>query len=122
MLNAIHTRLRRFVRDTAGNMTLETVIWMPLMILVLGATFSFYEAFRQKSLNTKAAFTIADALSRETDPVDDQYLDGMLELLEFLTTDDTYTSASLSSSSPDYVRRVEEFTGFLLSLPRWQFQ
>ncbi|MBS0125312.1 TadE/TadG family type IV pilus assembly protein [Thetidibacter halocola] len=77
--------LRRFRRDQSGNVTIETVIWVPLLILILGATFSFYEAFRQKSLNTKAAFTISDALSRETDPIDDEYLDGMLSLLEFLT-------------------------------------
>ena len=85
-MTALLDTVRRFVRDTSGNVTLETAIWIPLMLLVLGATFSFHEAFRQKSLNTKAAFTISDALSRETEPVDDEYLDGMLSLLEYLTT------------------------------------
>ena len=86
MMTKLSNRIRHFLRDQSGNVTIETMIWIPLMVLVLGATFSFHEAFRQKSLNTKAAFTISDALSRETDPIDDEYLDGMLALLEYLTT------------------------------------
>jgi len=82
----LKARLRAFAEDTRGNITIETLIWMPLILVVLGATFSFHEAFRQKSLNTKAAFTISDALSRETEPINDAYMDGMLNLLEYLTS------------------------------------
>ena len=81
----LKSRLSRFVRETDGNMSLEAVIFLPLVLAIIAATFSFHDAFRYKSLNTKAAFTISDALSRETDPIDDAYLDGMLEVLEFLT-------------------------------------
>ena len=85
MFNTLKTRLKAFARDTEGNMSLEAVIWLPLILTVLAATFSYHDAFRYKSLNTKAAFTISDALSRETDPIDDDYVDGMLDLLEYLT-------------------------------------
>ena len=81
----IKTGLRRFFRDELGNASIEAVIFIPLMLTVLTATFTFHDAFRQKSLNTKAAFTISDALSRETDPIDDAYVDGMVDLLEYLT-------------------------------------
>ncbi|MBP0484059.1 pilus assembly protein [Sagittula sp. M10.9X] len=79
------TRLRGFAEDTRGNVTLETVIWLPLLLTVLASMVSLHDAFRYKSLNTKAAYTISDALSRETEPVDDAYLDGMVDVLEFLT-------------------------------------
>lgn len=85
MFNTLKTRLKAFARDTEGNMSLEAVIWLPLILTVLVATFSYHDAFRYKSLNTKAAFTISDALSRETAPIDDQYVDGMVDLLEYLT-------------------------------------
>jgi hypothetical protein len=81
----IKTGLRRFFRDELGNASIEAVIFIPLMLTVLTATFTFHDAFRQKSLNTKAAFTISDALSRETDPINDAYLDGMVEMMEYLT-------------------------------------
>lgn len=78
-------RLRRFLADTRGNISVEAVIWMPLILTVLGGMFALHDSFRYKALNTKAAYTISDALSRETAPIDDNYLDGMVDVLEFLT-------------------------------------
>ncbi|KUF09255.1 TadE/TadG family type IV pilus assembly protein [Pseudoponticoccus marisrubri] len=85
MRQSLLSRLTRFLRDEDGNVTVETVIWVPLMISILAATFSLFDAFRYKALNVKAAYTISDALSRETDPIDGAYLDGMVDLLAFLT-------------------------------------
>ena len=85
MMTLLLSRLRGFAEDTRANVTIETVIWVPLILTVLASMFSLHDAFRYKSLNTKAAYTISDALSRETDPIDDAYLDGMVDVLEFLT-------------------------------------
>lgn len=78
-------RLRAFGRDESGVISIEFVIWMPLILVVMASTFTLFEAFRQKSLNVKAAYTISDAISRETDPIDPAYLDGMLSVLRYLT-------------------------------------
>ncbi|EPX85574.1 TadE/TadG family type IV pilus assembly protein [Salipiger mucosus] len=96
MISALRSRLARFLRADDGNTTLEVVIFVPLMLTIMAATFSLYDAFRYKSLNNKAAYTISDALSRETDPVDDAYLDGMLEVLKFLTRSDGVYSMRVS--------------------------
>ena len=85
MFKQLLSRLSEFRRDQSGNVTIETVIWLPLIMTVLAATFSLHDAFRYKSLNVKAAYTISDALSRETDPIDGAYLDGMVDLLAYLT-------------------------------------
>jgi hypothetical protein len=85
MPNALRKALRRFAGETGGNVSIEAVIFLPLILATLAATFSLFDAFRYKSLNVKAAYTISDAISRQTDPLDDAYLDGMVGLLEFLT-------------------------------------
>lgn len=82
--SSILCHLRRFAADTRGNVALESLIWLPFVLFLLAATFSLHDAFRYKALNTKAAYTISDAISRETDPIDASYLDGMIELLDFL--------------------------------------
>jgi hypothetical protein len=44
-------------------------------------------------------------------------------LLEFLTTNDTYTPTPLNpANSADFKKRVEDFVGLLLSLPEWNYQ
>ncbi|WP_375260003.1 TadE/TadG family type IV pilus assembly protein [Citreimonas sp.] len=85
---ALIRRLRAFGRDERGVISIEFVIWMPLILAVMASTFTLFEAFRQKSLNIKAAYTISDAISRETDPIDAAYLDGMLSVLRFLADSD----------------------------------
>lgn len=80
----ILTHLRRFAGDTRGNIALESLIWLPFILGLLAATFALHDAFRYKAMNVKAAYTISDAISRETDPIDASYLDGMVELLDFL--------------------------------------
>lgn len=85
MLKYFKSRLLAFARNDNGNMSIEALIFVPFVISLLGATFSFYDAFRFKALNTKAAFTISDALSRETDAITPDYLDGMVSTLDFLT-------------------------------------
>jgi hypothetical protein len=85
MTQPLLSRLRRFAGDTQGNVTIETVIWVPLLLSILAAVFTLHDVYRQQALNTKAAYTISDALSRETDPIDGAYIDGMVDLLAFLT-------------------------------------
>ncbi|SDY40528.1 TadE/TadG family type IV pilus assembly protein [Citreimonas salinaria] len=84
-LRALSRRLRRFGRDEDGVISIEMVIWTPLILVVMASTFTLFEAFRQESLNIKAAHTISDAISRETDALDTEYLDGMLSVLRYLT-------------------------------------
>lgn len=83
--HALTRRLRAFAADTRGNMTVEAVIWTPLIVILLLATWMLYDATRQRSLIEKAAFSVADALSRETEAVDDAYVDGMAQMLGFVT-------------------------------------
>jgi hypothetical protein len=92
MLNHIKSRLTAFLRDDDGNMSIEALVFIPFVITLLASTFSFYDAFRFKALNTKAAFTISDALSRQTDAITPAYIDGMVSTLAFLTRSESHYS------------------------------
>lgn len=101
MLNSIKSRFTGFARNTEGNMSLEALIFVPFLLVLLTATYSFFDAFRFKSLNTKAAYTISDALSRQTDAVTADYLDGMVETLKFLTRSENQYSLRVTTVQYD---------------------
>lgn len=84
MLTAMLARLRRFTRDRRGSVTVEAVIALPFLFWALLAMLVFFDAYRQSSLNVKAAFTIGDMISREVDPITPAYLDGALFLFDEL--------------------------------------
>lgn len=89
MLNSILRKFRSFGKDTdGGTAAIEFLIFGGPMLVMLFASYVYYDAFRQKAINTNAAYTISDALSRETDAITNDYMDGMHDLLEFLTQSD----------------------------------
>ena len=47
--------------------------------------FTFFDMLRMKSVNQKAAFTIADAYSRETEKINDVYVDSTFTVFQGLT-------------------------------------
>jgi hypothetical protein len=81
--------LRRFRSDERGSQTVEFVLVLPLLLWAVGALFVFVEAFALRSVSTKASYTVADLLSRQTDPVDQDLLDGTAAVLNFLTGSQT---------------------------------
>lgn len=77
MIRAIRHRLRRFLRQTDGGITLEAILYMPPILMLFLLSLVLFDGFRTNNLSQKAAYAIADAISRETVPLDDQYLNGM---------------------------------------------
>jgi hypothetical protein len=73
-----------FLRDEDGVIAIEAMIIMPMMFWTFLSMFSFFDSFRAYSLNQKAAYTISDAVSRETQPLDNAYLNGMWEMFDYL--------------------------------------
>lgn len=74
-----------FFRDEEGVIAIEAVIIMPMIFWTFLSLFSIFDSFRMYSINQKAAFTIGDAISRETLPIDGEYLSGALNLFEYLS-------------------------------------
>ena len=85
-----------FVRREDGAAHIEAMIMIPLMFAVMMASLSMLDLLRQHSAHQKAAFTIGDMVSRETLPLDQEYLVGMLYLLNTLTHTPQDSSVRLS--------------------------
>ncbi|WP_299368318.1 TadE/TadG family type IV pilus assembly protein [uncultured Tateyamaria sp.] len=77
--------LRRFRDDEKGMIAVETVIIIPVLFWAYLSMFAIFDAYRQHSLNQKAAYTLGDIISRETTPLDSAYLNGTREMLAYLT-------------------------------------
>lgn len=54
--------LQSFAQDEGGNVTLEFVIICPLMFWTHMAMYTYFDAFKEQTINQKAAFTVADLI------------------------------------------------------------
>ena len=74
----------RFARDEDAGMSIETLFAIPMLVWAICATFVFWDAFKTLTISQKATYTVADALSRETNAIDDDFLTSMHEVFDFL--------------------------------------
>lgn len=69
--------IRRFARDTAGVVSVETLIVMPLLTWALLASFVYWDVFRNQNAHVKATYAVTDMLTREMAAVNTAYINGM---------------------------------------------
>lgn len=77
-------RLATFHKDEHGNIAIETIIIVPILFWAFMATFAIFDAYRQHSINQKAAYTIGDLVSRQPDALDAAFLAGTQALFDDL--------------------------------------
>lgn len=97
IFRAIGQRYRFFRATTEGSMSVEAMLVLPLLVWWYVASFEFFEAFRERNANTKAAYTLADMITRESLPVNAAYIDGMGQVFEYLTLSDEPTRIRVTS-------------------------
>lgn len=104
-----------FGQDSRGLVATEAIILLPLVIWTYVAMFSFFDMLRMKSVNQKAAFTVADAFSRETNKIDDTYVDSSFTLFKALTRNQSpsmrVSVLTYDDSTDKYVVRWSESRG-----------
>ncbi|MFD0858731.1 TadE/TadG family type IV pilus assembly protein [Roseovarius aquimarinus] len=83
----IKTWLNRFRRQERGSVTVEAIITLPLLIWGVGMTYEFFEVHRYKSTRDKAAYTIADMVSREMLPINATYINNAKTVFDTITND-----------------------------------
>ncbi len=79
------TCLRRFRRSERGSFSVETVLVFPLLLFCYAGLFTFFDAYRTLNLNVRGSYTIADMVSRETNPITPTYMQGLNRILSVLT-------------------------------------
>lgn len=85
LINRLKSRVRAFWEDTSGVVTLEFALAMPILFWSFMASYVFFDGYRQSAINLKAAYTISDLISRETEEINDDYIDSMVTLMEMMT-------------------------------------
>lgn len=88
--------VRSFVDGTQGNVSIEFAFYAPLLLGLFASIYTFFDAFRQESVNLKAAYTVSDLISRETNYVNEAYIDSMHALATELARADTQMSTRIS--------------------------
>lgn len=83
----IKTRLSAFWEDTRGSVSVEFVLAMPILFWAFLASYVFFDGYRQSAVNLRAAYTIADLISRETEPLTPDFMESMRKLHVLLTRD-----------------------------------
>lgn len=88
--------LRHFRKSEDGSISVEAVIYIPFLLIVFALMYTLFDLFRQDTVNTKAAYTISDLISRETTALDDDYIDSMYNLGQLLIRSDSGMSMRIS--------------------------
>ncbi|HHL22305.1 MAG TPA: hypothetical protein ENJ52_12370 [Aliiroseovarius sp.] len=81
----ITTVLRGFFHREDASLSVEAVIVLPFMLWAFAALFSFTDIYRARALAIKGNYAIADLLSRETQPIDMTYLNGVADVFSYIT-------------------------------------
>lgn len=84
-------RLRRFRDSETASLSVEAVLVVPFLVWAFLGLFTITDAFRTVHANTISAYTIGDALSRETDFVSPSYIEGLNDMHEIMTRSDGAT-------------------------------
>ena len=101
----------KFRKDEQGTISVELVLILPVLFWAYLSMFSIFDAYRQHSLNQKASYTLGDVISRETAPIDNNYLSGTREMLAYLTANET-TDVALRITSVTYDADTDEYKKF----------
>jgi Flp pilus assembly protein TadG len=98
--------LKDFRREESGSVVAEALITLPLLIWAFMAMFVYWDAFRSVNVSQKAAYNIADLLSRQAE-VDNRFLDGMQSILTYMTPPEQ--NARIRMTSVQYIEADDRF-------------
>lgn len=96
MYRFIKTRLTAYRRDTDASVSIEFAFYAPFLLFIFASIYTYFDAFKQESANLKAAYTISDLISRETNAINNDYIDSMHNLTKLLIRSDSSVSLRIS--------------------------
>ncbi|MEM0935323.1 MAG: hypothetical protein AAF865_08340 [Pseudomonadota bacterium] len=90
-------RIRCFMRDPNGTISVETAVMMPFLLGLFALSFVWYDAFRTKNAVLKATYSVADMISRETVELNDAYFSGLGGVFQYMTDSADETSLRITT-------------------------
>jgi Flp pilus assembly protein TadG len=83
-MSRLKSSFQGYLRDESGVLLAEFLILIPMVVWGFLALFVYWDVFKTINITQKAAYSISDLLSRQV-VVNTQFLDGMQNVLTFLT-------------------------------------
>lgn len=84
-MRKLKNRAVAFLRDEDGLILVEALIMLPLLIWALVAMFIYWDVFRTINITQKAAYSVADLLSRQRTDIKVDFANGLQKVVNFLT-------------------------------------
>lgn len=84
-MRKLKLRFTTYLRDEDGLVLAEALFTMPLLIWGLVAMFIYWDVFKTINVTQKAAYSIADLLSRQKNTIPLAYINGLQNIMLFLT-------------------------------------
>ncbi len=84
-MRKLKQRFGTFLRDEDGLILAEGLLMLPLVIWALVAMFIYWDVFRTINITQKAAYGVADLLSRQKVEIPLAFADGLQKVVTFLT-------------------------------------
>lgn len=104
MPTSLPMRLRGLRADERGAVSIETTLILPILVFLYLMTYAYFDAYRQQGLLTKAGYAAADMLSRQTAEVGPDDMEGLRNIVAFMSAsgDDTWLRISeIEPQGPD---------------------
>lgn len=79
--------LTRFRRSEDGLLSVEAALCFPLLFTGLIISYSYFTAFEAKGRANKAAYTLSDYVTRQTEAVTPDFIEGLADIYAFLNND-----------------------------------
>lgn len=77
--------IQNFKSEQTGSLSVEAVFAFPMLFWAATAMFTFFDAYKVQNASYRANYTISDMLSRETDPIQTEYIEGMHKVFRYMT-------------------------------------
>lgn len=72
----------RFLKREDGIISVESMLILPMLFWSMFASYTYYDSYRQSTLNIKSTYAIADTISREDEDVNIAYMNTLYDLLQ----------------------------------------
>lgn len=74
----------RFIKNESGSIPIEGLMGILLLLGWYAIAFEFYDAFRMRAKASKAAYTVADLLSRQQEEIGPRFVGGMKKVYDYV--------------------------------------
>lgn len=82
IVRKLRIHLKRFKRSEDGLITIEAVLMVPVLFWSLTASYTFFNSYHQSARNLKAAYAVADIISRERGTITSTYVETLYSLMQ----------------------------------------